>query len=235
MSRLPLVALVAVLALGLTACGDDEPTADPTPSDPPTAETTTPSETPSTSETPSQTPSETPSATPSETPTFTSTPDPTPSETVEPSQTTTPPPAPGPDPVPTTYADAQAKLDAAGQEPRTAKRFQTSSGIYCLTQSRFAVGCELPSGGIPDPGYCGTDGPVQSVGRVVFGEGGAPTAECNSDTIREPGAATVADGSVVASPSGAVQCLLEASGVTCIDTVAGSGFFLGSSYSVFGG
>lgn len=64
---------VAVLLLGLSGCGKDDPKTGPS-SDPTTA-TPTPSETPTASDSPSETPSETPSGTPSGTPT--ATPDPT--------------------------------------------------------------------------------------------------------------------------------------------------------------
>ncbi len=228
--------LAALLVFGVAACGDDdEPSGDATPSDTPTSEVTT-------SETPSETPSESTSETPSESPSQTSTPKPPPSQPPttalppEPTAPSQPPTSTAPtNPGPTTYAEALARFDARGTEPATMKRFRTPAGTYCLLQSDFAIGCELDSGkGVPAADYCGPDGPVDSVGRITYGEAGNPVAECNSDTIREPGAKLVGDGSAIAAPGGGgLLCLVEDIGVTCVDKSNQTGFYLGTGYSVF--
>lgn len=220
------MALVAVLALGATACSDDsEPSSDPT-----SAPTTAPTTEPTTSEPPTTEPTTeptTPTATPTETPTPSATPT---SETPEP----TTEPEPDPDAPPTTYDAARARFDAKGQEPVEKVRFKTPNGTYCLLDSDFAIGCELPRGGIPDADYCG-EGPSQNIGRITFGlDGGGPTAECNSDTIREPGAPKIGLDEVAASSATGILCLVEEIGVTCIDPPTSRGFFLGrTSYEVF--
>lgn len=219
------MALVAVLALGATACSDDsEPTSDPT-----SAPTTAPTSEPTTSE-PATTEPTTEPTTPTPTPSETATPTPTPTTTPTPEPT----PEPDPDAPPTTYDAARARFDATGQEPVEAIRFRTPNGTYCLLDSDFAIGCELPRGGIPDADYCG-EGPSQNIGRITFGlDGGGPTAECNSDTIREPGASRIGLDEVAASSATGILCLVEEIGVTCIDPPTSRGFFLGrTSYTVF--
>ncbi|MDO9456518.1 hypothetical protein [Nocardioides sp.] len=227
MTKLPLLTLLAALAWGATACSDDtEPSADPTSSTTTSEPTPEPTTEPTTSEptTTELVPTE-PTSTATETPT--PAPDPTPTLPPTPTQ-----PPVDPDAAPTTYAAAQARFDAKGQEPREVVRFRTVTGTYCLLDSDFAIGCELPRGGIPDPDYCG-DGPSQNVGRVVFGAGD-PTPECNSDTIREPGAPRVENDTVATSTATGIQCLVEAIGVTCLDPARTQGFFLGpDDYTVF--
>ena len=222
-TRLPQALVLAVAVLALAGCSDDaeptasDPTSSPTSSSTSTATSTAPNPEPST-EPPSE-PTSTPSA--SET---VPTPPPSPTATVEPTTT------PDPDAAPTTYDAALARFDALGQEPREVARFETPTGIYCVLDPAFVLGCELPAGGIPDPEYCG-DGPSQNVGRVLFGDGD-PVAECNSDTIREPGAKRLALDSVATAAG--IQCLAEDIGVTCIDPERTQGFFLGRrQYAVF--
>ncbi len=222
-----LLSVVALVAVAAAACSDDDP--NPTNADPSSTVSAEPTSEPTSA--PTTEPSSEPTSEPTEA--TSAPPTGTPSTTPEPTQPTSAAPTEAPVPGPTSYAEAQALLDAAGQEPQTLRRFETESGTYCLVQSSFLVGCELLSGGIPDPDYCG-DGPSQNVGRVTFGESGVPTAECNSDTIREPGARTVRTGSVVAGPNGAVQCLIESAGVTCIDVNVRAGYFLGvRGYTTF--
>lgn len=217
--RLPLAALVAALALTVTACSDDEPDDAGAPTSEPRSESSEPTEPTSTPTTDTPTPTET-----SEPPTEPSEP---------PSEPTSESPSPEPDPeaAPTTYAEAQARFDALGQEPQQVTAFETTTGIYCLLESDFVTGCELPQGaGIPSPGEC--DGPSQDVGRIEVDRGG-PEAVCNTDTIREPGATRLELDSVAASPSG-LQCLAEDIGVTCVDPAAEEGFFIGTGqYAVF--
>ena len=179
------MAAAAVLVLSLAACSDDvgEPSADPTSSDAPVSSEPTSEPTTSTPEPTSDTPSETPT----ETPTETTSPSDPPTETA----------APDPDAAPTTYAEAQARFDAVGQEPQDVTRFETASGIYCLLDSDFVIGCELPQGAaIPTSGVC-DDGPSQNVGRIEMDRGG-PEAVCNTVTIREGGAPKLAVDSVAA-------------------------------------
>ena len=202
--RLLPTALLLVGLLGVTACSDDD-------SEPVAAPET-------------QTVTETETVTVTAEPTAAPEPPPPPPSTLE--------PEPALDTPPTTYDEAQARFDALGQEPQDVARFETADGTYCLLDSDFAIGCEL-LGGIPDPAYCGEGGASQSVGRVVLTEGG-PQPECNSDTIREPGAPTVGLDSVAASSVTGVQCLVEAIGVTCVDPARTQGFFLGpDAYAVF--
>ena len=215
-----------MLALGLAACGD---AAEPT-----SSETATPTLTETTSEAPSVEPTATePTTEPSTDPTTTepSTPDPTTSEpTVEPTETPSEPPVVD-DPVPATYDEARARFDAAGQEPVELRRFRTAADLYCVLDSDFVIGCELPAGGIPDPDYCG-EGASPNVGRIEFP---GPNAVCNSDTIREPGARLLGLDAVAGSSATGVQCLNEDIGITCIDPATSSGFFLGRDrYTTFG-
>lgn len=169
-------------------------------------------------------------ATPDEEPTSDPTSD-APTEDPEPTEST----GPG-DAGPAVYDDAVARFDAKGQEPQDLVRFETEAGTYCLLDSDLEVGCELPSGGIPDPDYCGSDGAAQNIGRIVFDleEHSGPNPVCNSDTIREPDAPVVELDTAVASSATGIQCLVEDIGVTCIDPAHTQGFFLGpDSYTVF--
>lgn len=208
------LAAPAVLVLALAACSDDtEPDAAPAPSTSAASEPTSEPVEPTTE----------PTTEPTSEPTV-------PPEPTLPPEPTEPPV--DPDAPPTTYDEAQARFDALGQEPVDLMRFESSTGMYCLLDSDFAIGCELPSGGVPDPVYCG-DGPSQNVGRVVFTEAD-PLPECNSDTIREPDAPTVEVDTVAASSATGVQCLVEDIGVTCLDPARTQGFFLGpDDYTVF--
>lgn len=215
--RLPHLALLVVVALGAAACSDDEPTgstAVPTPtSEATTAETTEPE------------PTETVEPEPTET-----------SEPVEPTQTSDPvepTPTADPDGLPTTYDEGVARFDAATPEYVQVERFTTPDDTYCVTRSESLVGCELGAGaGVADPTYCG-DGPSQNVGRVMI-TSEAVTPECNSDTVREPGAKKLRVGQAGTSNLNGVRCLVEEIGVTCVDDLRAQGFFLGPDrYLVF--
>lgn len=209
LASLPVLpAVLAVLALGATACdaggGDADPSSAPSPS--------------ATSPDDQGSDAPTAPASPGEQTTITGTPAPV-----------------DPGGGPTTYDDALARFDEAGGEPEDEMRFETADGTYCLLDSDFAIGCELPSGGIPDADYCG-DGPTQNIGRIVLDLDGPgdPKPECNSDTIREPDAPVVEAGAVVESSATGVRCLVEDIGVTCLDPGREQGFFLGpDTYTVF--
>ena len=219
MTRLPHLALVAVLALGVAACSDDESTgstAVPTPSSDTSSETT--SETPETSEAPDPEPTESETVDPFEPS--------EPSETTEPTEPTEPEPTGDPDGLPTTYDEGVARFDAASPEYVQLERFRTPDDTYCVVRSESFVGCELGAGaGVPDPDYCG-DGPSQNVGRVMISNDGV-TPECNSDTVREPGANRLQVGQAGTSNLNGVRCLVEEIGVTCVDDLRSQGFFIG--------
>ncbi|GAA5149802.1 hypothetical protein GCM10023340_25700 [Nocardioides marinquilinus] len=234
---------ICVLALSLSACGDDDEPTDA--SGTPTGETSTAPTTESTEATdateptaPSE-PTESVSESESTEPTEATDETPEPTTAVPPSDPPTAPPsdppAPpaDPDAPATTYAEAEQRLDDLGQEPVDLDRFETPTGIYCLLSSDFLTGCELAGGGVPDPAVCGNDGPSQNVGRIEFG-GGDPEPVCNSDTIREPGAKRLPLDSVARSSTSGITCLAQRVGVTCIDPGRTQGFFLGpDEYHVF--
>lgn len=127
--------------------------------------------------------------------------------------------------VPSTYAAASARLAALKGAPhRSLSRFSTTGDVvYCvLKSSSIPTSCELRTGAINDPGVCGQS-MTEAVGRIQLGDDGA-VPECNSDTIREPGATVVAAPAVVTS--GSLACAVEKIGVTCVNTRTRAGFFL---------
>ncbi|HJQ03934.1 MAG TPA: hypothetical protein VJ872_00690 [Nocardioides sp.] len=127
--------------------------------------------------------------------------------------------------IPTSYAAASSRLAALKSAPhRALDRFSTTGDVvYCvLRSSSIPTSCELRTGAIDDPGVCGQS-MSDAVGRIQLGDDGA-VPECNTDTIREPGAATVAAPAVVTS--GSLECAVEKIGVTCVTTRTRAGFFL---------
>jgi hypothetical protein len=127
--------------------------------------------------------------------------------------------------VPTTYAAASARLAALRSAPhRALNRFTTTGDVvYCvLRSSTIPTSCELRTGAIDDPQVCGQS-MTEAVGRIQLGDDGA-VPECNSDTIREPGATIVAAPAVITS--GSLECAVEKIGVTCVNTRTRAGFFL---------
>ena len=57
---------------------------------------------------------------------------------------------------------------------------------------------------------------------------------CNTDTIRQPGAAVLDVGAVASLPNASLGCVLEGIGLTCVKTDTEQGFFLGPGrYQVF--
>lgn len=122
--------------------------------------------------------------------------------------------------------DAAAAKVAAG-DATSMSRFQSPSGnIYCDMTSQYRA-CELGEGGVPgptnDPQSGCMDGFSTTVRSVKFTTRGTQKV-CNTDTIRSNTAATLAYGSV--ARSGSIACLSERSGMTCVDTDSGVGFFL---------
>lgn len=127
--------------------------------------------------------------------------------------------------VPTTYAAASSRLAALRSAPhRSLDRFSTTGDVvYCvLRSSSIPTSCELRTGAIDDPAVCGQS-MTEAVGRIQLGDDGA-VPECNSDTIREPGATVVSAPAVVTS--GSLECAVEKIGVTCVNTRTRAGFFL---------
>lgn len=127
--------------------------------------------------------------------------------------------------VPMSYAAASARLDALRTAPhRPLDRFSTTGdAVYCVLHSTsIPTSCELRTGAIPDAGVCGQS-MADSVGRIQLGDDGA-VPECNTDTIREPGATVVAAPAVVTY--GSLACAVERIGVTCVNTRTRAGFFL---------
>jgi hypothetical protein len=127
--------------------------------------------------------------------------------------------------VPRSYADAAAHLKAvAGTSYHDLARFSTpGDSIYCVLQDPYVpVSCELRTGAIRDPGVCGQS-MSDSVGRIQLGDDGA-VPQCNTDTIREPGAKVVGPPALV--DAGNIECAVEKIGVTCVNTRTHGGFFL---------
>lgn len=211
-----------LLLLVLTGCGsigddaDDVPTITVRPPTPTSSDSTPTQPTSSTPPTSAPTSSE-----PTDEPTATAT------------ETGPSPEPPTDEPVgPTTYAAARDRIDDRGTSQVAAARFSTAEDvIYCLLDDPvIGPACELRHGFVRDEEVCG--GAAEGVGRIETFEGRARPV-CNSDTIREPGAEVIGRAGVVVS-SGSVECLVEAAGVTCLDTAARTGFFLAPrEYHVF--
>ncbi|MEQ6900758.1 hypothetical protein [Nocardioides sp. YIM 152588] len=134
---------------------------------------------------------------------------------------------------PATYAEAEKRITAqitAGATLSADVRFSTpGDAVYCLLEGFIA--CELGSGAVADPEVCGS-ALGDAVGRIEITDQGA-LPQCNTDTIREPGAPTVSPPAVVTA--GAVTCAVERIGVTCVDESTRTGFFLTpGDYATFG-
>lgn len=229
MRRLPHAAALIVLSVptlgALSACADDTEPVGEASSPAPSSTSVTPTSTapPTTTDVPPS-PSLPPPSSPL--PSETSTAPPSPTATSAPTEE---PPAPT---GPSTYADAKARIDAATGEYVQAGRFHTPTDLYCvLAHEVIPASCELPGeSGIEAPDVCG-DGPTSAVGRIERqGDGFAPV--CNTDTIREPGARTLAPGTVTAKAG--IECLVETDGIVCVAPGSGTGFSLTSEgYQVF--
>jgi hypothetical protein len=207
--RVWLAALSLVVLGSLAGCGDD--------GDDPKARVTV-----------TQTVTETPTPTPTESTTL-----PPETETTEPTEPTeTTPPAVDLSQPPTTYDEAAAHI-AAGGDAQELGTFQSADEkFYCAFDERFIrPSCEILDS-IQDPETC-ADSPSPGVGRIeLTRRGWAPF--CNTDTIRQPGAAVLAADGVASWPDESIECVLEGVGLTCVKTDSGQGFYLGPGrYQVF--
>lgn len=142
--------------------------------------------------------------------------------------------APAAEGAPRSYRQAVARVSAQrGGSAQQRARFSTPQDrIYCvLGDDVLGTACELRSGGVRDTDVCaGTPG--DRVGRLEMTRAGV-IPQCNTDTIREPGAPTVAPDALVVG--GGVSCAVESIGVTCIDERLRLGFFLAPGrYATFG-
>ncbi len=218
--------IVLTVLSGMTGCGSDGGDAD----DVPTITTR-----PSTSDSSSPTTGE-PSASAPESsvspPIASVTTPPAGSET--PTETGPSPEPPTDQPVgPTTYRQALAQIrESRPPIAQPLPRFSTHDEvIYCLLDDPvIGPSCELSRGFIEDDRVCG--GAAEGVGRIETFEGRARPV-CPTDTIREPGAEVVLGDGVVSNGDG-VECLVDATSVTCIDSGARTGFFLApGEYHVF--
>lgn len=223
-------ATLLLILLAVTGCGsgggdaDDVPTITTRPSTPassvPTTPTTVTSE-PAVSTSATVEPTTEPAPTPTES-------DPLPTETAGPS-----PEPPTDEPVgPTTYRQASARIRDAGPPIASVARFSTGGDlVYCLLDDPvIGPSCELSRGFVEDDDVCG--GAAEGVGRIETFDGRARPV-CPTDTIREPGARVIRGDGVV-SDGGGVRCLVDGTGVTCIDASVRTGFFLAPrEYHVF--
>ena len=143
------------------------------------------------------------------------------------SATAGPDSASGPDGIPRTYDAALQHFGDATGVNRRYKRFVTPSGnIYCAIKVRgLPTACEITEGAVKDPDVCSGVPVSKYVGRIEFRRGRAVPV-CNTDTIRQPGAPTLAYGDIAYLPGWSFACLSEAIGVTCINEDKTEGFFL---------
>jgi hypothetical protein len=130
---------------------------------------------------------------------------------------------------PHSFAEAQQRIAGARVAGGTAAAFQSPSGnISCVTgggPDRLAA-CEVQQGRIapPLPSICPAGGPTD-IGRIELSDKGARPV-CNSDTIRQGGAPILAYGSRTDPSLGAVACVSEETGMTCVDAASQHGFFI---------
>lgn len=137
---------------------------------------------------------------------------------------------------PASYRDAVAALAAVeqgGVDYQRLKRFVTpGDAVYCVLRNDYIPpSCEVGKGAVKDPDVCG-QALSDQVGRIEFTKQGAQP-QCNTDTIREPGAPVIKAPALVSD--GSVSCAVEDRGVTCIDAGTRTGFFLTpGEYAAFG-
>lgn len=171
--------------------------------------------------------------------------------TVTPPELTETAPSEEPTPIPTVYADgsgpsqdlraghlkgapesfeeARSRVTPARTAESVQGRFLSPTGnIFCsVVRDGSAIACEIAEGRVEAP-----EGACDGSGRVSRLEVTADRVEpvCASESIREGGADDGAPKlrygyrTIVAGTP--IQCLMEKTGVTCIDTSAQRGFFL---------
>ena len=129
--------------------------------------------------------------------------------------------------IPRTYDAALRHFAKATGSVHAYRKFVTPSGnIYCaLKMPGIPTGCEINEGSVRDPDACPGNPVSEFVGRVEFHRGRAVPI-CNTDTIRTPGARTLAYGDIAHIPGWHYACLSESIGVTCINENRTEGFFL---------
>lgn len=132
----------------------------------------------------------------------------------------------GPGGVPTTFAQAQARVAAGTVDAAAGGAFTSPTGnIFCTIVAGTTPGCELKTGRLrPAAGTC-TGGQAKDVGRIELTPQGARPV-CNTDSIVKPGVPALKYGSVATVGGGAVSCLSEEVGMTCVDASSKKGFFL---------
>jgi len=129
---------------------------------------------------------------------------------------------------PHSFDEAKQRLDGATAAD-VGSVFQSPTGnITCsATGAQGAVmTCDVAKGrsSAPASAPCPSGGP-SDIGRIELTAAGARPV-CNSDTIRQGTAATLAYGVRTGPSLGSVACLSEEFGMTCVDEASRHGFFL---------
>jgi hypothetical protein len=129
---------------------------------------------------------------------------------------------------PHSYDEAKQRIDRATSAD-VGSVFQSPSGnITCSTAGGggVVVTCDVAKGRSDAPASvpCPPGGP-SDIGRIELTTAGARPV-CNSDTIRQGAAATLAYGVRTGTSLGSVACLSEEFGMTCVDDASQHGFFL---------
>jgi hypothetical protein len=132
---------------------------------------------------------------------------------------------------PHSFDEAKQRIDAA-TPAEVGSIFQSPTGnITCTTRGGPGVvmTCDVAKGrsAAPAAAPCPPGGP-SDIGRIELTTGGARPV-CNSDTIRQGAAATLAYGVRTGPSLGSVACLSEEFGMTCVDEASRHGFFLARS------
>ncbi|MEO7446761.1 MAG: hypothetical protein ABI336_00700 [Humibacillus sp.] len=164
--------------------------------------------------------------------TATNAPVPTVAATPTPTPTTSTPPtalAVGPQRgAPHSFDEAKQRVDSATTAD-VGSSFQSPTGNLTCTAGGadgILITCDIARGRSPAPEQapCPAGGP-SDIGRVELTSTGARPV-CNSDTIRQGGAATLRYGARTGLGLGQVACVSETVGMTCIDAAGRHGFFL---------
>lgn len=130
---------------------------------------------------------------------------------------------------PHSFEEAKKRVERTTKVAGVTSSFQSPSGNIVCVQGKggsgTSIACEVAKGRIapPLPTICTSGGP-RDIGRIELRPDGAVPV-CNSDTIRTGTEPKLAYGTRT-RPGGAVGCVSEEFGVTCVDTSAGHGFFL---------